>query len=155
MKAPARLFANVRQLQMAARLVVSAGACALTVACGGNLLSDTRIDPKSPIAAEATRVAHTKAAFPKFSDIPPVPTDVRPPKAFGVAAAATVSTRDAIVRATEPNTWTLQGGDATEAFAAQARTAAGPATAAADPAITEAFARELRKRATPPPPPKR
>ena len=155
MKAPARLFANACQVHLAARLVACAGVYALTAACGGNLLSDTSIDPKSPIAAEATRVAHTNAAFPKFSDIPPVPTDVRPPKAFGIAAAATVSTRDEIVRATEPSTWTLQGGDSTNAFAAQARTAAGPAAAPADPAITEAFARELRKRATPPPPPKR
>ena len=140
---------------MAARLVACAGVCALTTGCVGNLLSETTIDPTSPIAGEAAKVAKTNAAFPKFSDIPAVPTDVRPPKAFGVAAAATVSTRDAIVRATEPNTWTLQGGDTTNAFATQARTAAGPELKPADPAVTEAFARELRKRATPPPPPKR
>lgn len=155
MKAPARLFANARQVPLAARLLACAGVCALTAACGGNLLSDTTIDPKSPIAAEVAKVGKTNAAFPKFSDIPAVPTDVRAPKAFGIAAAETVRTRDDIVRATQPNTWTLQGGEATNAFAAQARTAAGPATPPADPAITEAFARELRKRATPPPPPKR
>ena len=57
--------------------------------------------------------------------------------------------------AAPPNTWTLQGGETTNAFASQGRTAAGPELAPTDPAVTEAFARELRKRATPPPPPKR
>ncbi len=140
---------------MAARIFAFAGAYALTAACGGNLLSDTTIDPKSPIAAEAAKVANARTAFPKFSDIPAAPTDVRAPRAFGLAAADTVRSRDDIVRATEPSTWTLQGGDSTNAFATQARTAAGPQIAPADPAVTEAFARELRKRATPPPPPKR
>jgi hypothetical protein len=74
---------------------------------------------------------------------------------FGVAANETTKTRDAIIRATEPNTWTLSSGEATTAFAGQARTAAGPEIAPSDPAVTEAFARELRRRATPPPPPKR
>ena len=77
MKAPARLFANVRQVQLAARFVACAGVYALTTACGGNLLSETTIDPKSPIAAEAAKMAKANAAFPKFSDIPAVPTDVR------------------------------------------------------------------------------
>jgi hypothetical protein len=76
-------------------------------------------------------------------------------KQFGVAAAETTKVRDEIIRATEPNTWTLQGGDATNSFAGEARTAAGPDLQPTDPATTEAFARELRRRATPPPPPKR
>jgi hypothetical protein len=80
---------------------------------------------------------------------------VRPVKAFGVAAAETTKVRDDIVRATEPSTWTLEGGQSTNAFASEARTAAGPELETTDPAVTEAFARELRRRATPPPPPKR
>jgi hypothetical protein len=155
MKAPARLFANPRQAAFAARLFACAGAGLLTAACSGGLLSDTRLDPRSPIAPDVTRISHVKTQFPKFSEIPPVPKDVRPAKAFGVAAAETVRVRDDIVRKTEPDTWTLKGGEATNAFANQGRTAAGPETTATDPAVTEAFARELRKRATPPPPPKR
>jgi len=155
MKAPARLFANVRYVRRAVRLVACTAVCALTTACAGSLLSSTRIDPRSPIAGEAAAVAHTNRPFPKFSQIPPVPKDVRPPKAFGVAAAQTVAARDELIRKTEPSTWTLTGGEATSAFAGQGRTAAGPELKPTDPATTEAFARELRKRATPPPPPKR
>jgi len=127
----------------------------MTAACAGIGLSDTKIDPSSPVAPDVGKIVKANAAFPKFSQIPPVPKDVRPPKAYGVAAAETVKVRDQIVAATAPNTWTLQGGEATTAFAGQARTAAGPELAPTDPAVTEAFARELRRRATPPPPPKR
>jgi len=132
-----------------------AGACLLTSACVGGVMSDTKIDPQSPIAGDAAKLARSNKDFPKFSEIPPVPTDVRPPRMFGIAAAETVRVRDDIIRKTEPNTWTLQGGETTSAFATQGRTAAGPEAPPADPAVTEAFARELRKRATPPPPPKR
>lgn len=154
MKAPVRLFANARHVEIAAKLLACASACVLTSGCAG-ALSDTRIDPQSPIAADAARMAHANQTFPKFSQIPPVPKDVRPVAEFGLAAAETTKTRDEIIRATEPNTWTLPGGEATTAFAGQARTAAGPEIAPSDPAVTEAFARELRRRATPPPPPKR
>ena len=73
---------------------------------------------------------------------------------FGVAAAETVGVRDDVIAKTDPNTWTLKEGETTT-FAGQGRTAAGPELAPSDPTATEAFARELRKRATPPPPPKR
>ena len=140
---------------MAARLMACAAVCALTAACAGMGMSSTKIDPASPVAGDVGKMVKANAAFPKFSQIPPVPKDVRPPKSYGVAAAETVKLRDDLVAATEPNTWTLQAGDATSAFADQARAAAGPELAPTDPAVTEAFAKELRKRATPPPPPKR
>ena len=127
----------------------------MTSACVSGILSETKVDPASPIAGDVAKLSRTDRPFPTFSQIPPVPKDVRPAKAFGVAAAETTRVRDEIIRATEPNTWTLQGGDATNAFAGEARTAAGPELQATDPAVTEAFARELRRRATPPPPPKR
>ena len=154
MKAPARLFANARPAGTAARLVACAAVCAVTSACAGVGLSDTKIDPASPVAGDVGKMVKANATFPKFTQIPPVPKDVRPPKSYGVAAAQTVKVRDDIVAATEPNTWTLQAGS-TVAFAGQARAAAGPELAPTDPAVTEAFAKELRRRATPPPPPKR
>ena len=132
-----------------------AAVCAMTSACAGYGLSSTKIDPASPVAGDVDRMVKAGTTFPKFSQIPPVPKDVRPPKSYGVAAAETVKIRDDLVAATEPNTWTLQAGDATSTFAGQARTAAGPELAPTDPAVTEAFAKELRRRATPPPPPKR
>ena len=155
MKAPARLFANARPASMAARLMACAAVCAMTSACAGYGLSDTKIDPASPVAGDVAKMVKTDAAFPKFSQIPPVPKDVRPAKAYGVAAAEVVKVRDDLVAKTEPNTWTLQADGATDAFAGQARAAAGPELAPTDPAVTEAFAKELRRRATPPPPPKR
>jgi hypothetical protein len=155
MKAPARLFANSRPANLAVRVFACAGACLLTTACVGNLLSETTINPKSPIAPDAARLTSIKRPFPKFSQIPPVPKDVRPTPQFGVAAAQVVNVRDDVIAKTAPDTWTLQGGDSTSAFAGQGRAAAGPELAPTDPAVTEAFARELRKRATPPPPPKR
>jgi hypothetical protein len=155
MKAPVRLFANALHAGIAARLLACAGACVLTSGCVHYGLSDTTIDPQSPIAADAAKMARANQTFPKFAQIPPVPKDVRPVAAYGVAAAETTKTRDEIIRATEPNTWTLPGDQATDAFAGKARTAAGPEIAPSDPAVTEAFARELRRRATPPPPPKR
>ena len=154
MKAPVRLFANTRPVFAVARLFACAGACLLTTACISRALSDITIDPSSPIAPEAAKLSRNNAPFPKFSQIPAVPKDVRPVKQFGVAAAETVKVRDDLIAKTEPNTWTLKSGDTTT-FAGQGRTAAGPEVAPSDPAVTEAFARELRKRATPPPPPKR
>jgi hypothetical protein len=154
MKAPAHLFASPRPVFAVARLAAGVGACLLTSACVGNVLSDATIDPSSPIAPEAAKLTNTKAPFPKFTQIPAVPKDVRPVKQFGVAAAETVSVRDDLVAKTDPNTWTLKEGD-TATFAGQGRTAAGPEIAPGDTTATEAFAAELRKRATPPPPPKR
>ena len=155
MKAPARLFANIPPADLVVRLAACAAVGVLTSGCASYGLSDTRIDPASPVAGDVNRIVKTNATFPKFSQIPAVPKDVRPAKTFGLAAAETVSVRDRIIAATEPNTWTLQGGDATTAFAGQARAAAGPELTPVDPAVTEAFAKELRRRATPPPPPKR
>jgi hypothetical protein len=127
----------------------------MVTACVGDVLSDTSIDPSSPVAAEVGKLARDNKDFPKFSEIPPVPTDVRPARMYGIAAAETVAVRDEIMRKTAPETWTLQGGEATSAFAGEARAEAGPEFKPVDPAMTEAFARELRRRATPPPPPKR
>jgi hypothetical protein len=127
----------------------------LVTACVGDVLSDTKVDPASPVAAEVAKLARENKDYPKFSEIPPVPTDIRPARMYGIAAAETIAVREEIIRKTAPETWTLQGGEATNAFASQARAAAGPEFTPVDPAMTEAFAQELRRRATPPPPPKR
>ena len=58
----------------------------------------------------------------------------------------------ALETATADSTWTLNN---SEAFAAKARTDAGPELPPVDSGSTEAFARDLQKRATPPPPPPR
>lgn len=156
MNALARLFVNRPQsagiCSTAQRLFGCVAACALTAACVGDPTQSARVDPKSPIAAEVAKVERTRASFPKFSEIPPVPTGLRAKRAYGQAANETEVARADIERATAPETWTLKQSDS---YAGDARAAVGPDIAPVDPAATEAFARELRKRATPPPPPKR
>jgi hypothetical protein len=140
---------------MAAKALAFVAVCATCAGCAGLRLSDTRIDPASPVAGDVAKLARANPDYPEFSEIPPIPTDVRPVRLYGAAAADLLELRDRILRATAPDTWTLKGGEATDAFADRARAAAGPEFTPGDPSATEAFARALRKRATPPPPPRR
>lgn len=143
---------NVRQSPLAAKLLVSAAACALLSACVGNPFEDAKVDPRSPIAAEVAKSVRADAAYPTFRGIPPVPKDVRPRKQYGLQAAQTELAAANLVAATADDTWTLNN---TETFAAQARQDAGPELPPAQPADTAAFAKDLKARATPPPPPRR
>jgi hypothetical protein len=152
MNASVRLFVNAHRSPKAARLVACAGIAALLGGCVGNPFKDAKVDPSSPVAAEVAKLARANKDYPSFSEIPPKPTDVRPIRMFGQAAKDIELARARLERETAPETWTLSN---TEAFAAGARTAAGPDLPAADPRDTEAFANDLRSRATPPPPPKR
>lgn len=150
MNAPHRLFVTAPIALRIAGLAacLGLGACAVE-----NPLRVGAIDASSPIAAEASRLAHETKAFPTFAQIPPVPTDVRPVRAWGPAAKQVELAAAQLMRDTAPSTWTLSD---TDTFAADARRRAGPVPAAeSTTAATEAYAKELRKRATPPPPPKR
>jgi hypothetical protein len=142
MNAPQLLFAT------AARFAAF-GVGVLLVAGCASPFGSSKIDPTSPVAADVQRLSRSDRPYPKFSDIPAMPKDIRPVAQYGVAAQELAALRDDLVRATAPETWQLTG---TEDFANRARQAAPdvPTTERAnDP---EAFARELRERATPPPP---
>lgn len=152
MNAPVRLFVNARRSGTAARLLACAGAAALLGGCVGNPFKEAKVDPRSPVAAEVAKAARANTDYPSFSEIPAKPNDVRPLRMFGQAAREIELAGALLERETAPETWTLSN---TEDFAAGARAAAGPELAPADPRDTEAFASELRDRATPPPPPKR
>ena len=152
MEVRSSLFVNVRRGGVAAQLLASAGACAMLAACVGNPFKDAKVDPRSPIAAEVARSVKSDAPYPTFASIPPVPKDVRPHKQYGQAADQVEKAKSDVVSATADNTWTL---GASETFAEEARSAAGPELAPSEQPDTEAFANDLRKRATPPPPPKR
>ena len=121
----------------------------LLAGCVGAPFTDARIDPSSPIAAEAARLTRQPGKLPTFASIPKAPTDLRPAAQYGRSAQQVLAAGDALVAATEPSTWTLQG---TDAFAEKGRRDAGPQLEPPSPADAEAFARELRERATPPPP---
>ena len=150
MNALDRKIMNVGDSTMAARCLGVAAGAALLAGCVG--IASMRVDPSSPIAAEVAKTASADRDFPSFNEIPPKPTDLRPPRAYGERAKALEAARDDVDVATAPNTWTL---GQTSAFEARARSDAGPDYVAPSNADTEAFANTIRRRATPPPPTKR
>jgi hypothetical protein len=133
----------------AVRSTVLAGACLLVTGCTGVPFTDAKIDPASPVAADVAKMTRQDAKFPTFASIPAKPNDVRPVQQYGRDARSVLAAGDALVAATAPSTWTLQG---TDAFADKARADAGPQLDPPKPGDAEAFARELRERASPPPP---
>jgi hypothetical protein len=151
MYASARLFAIRRRIRPALSLLAGAGACALLSGCVGNPFADAKVDPTSPVAAEVAKVANTNRPYPTFASIPPIPKDIRPPRQYGREAGAIEQARADLEAKTAPETWSLTG---TEAFAADARRAAGQEAAPAANGESADFAARQRKRATPPPPPK-
>lgn len=125
------------------------GAGLIVAGCSSVPFTDAKIDPASPVAADVARMTRQDAKFPTFAGIPPKPKDLRPVAQYGADARQVMAAGDAVVAATAPSTWTLQG---TEAFAERSREQAGPQIEPPKPGDAEAFARELRERATPPPP---
>lgn len=127
---------------------VCLGAVILAGCASVNPFATAPVDPQSPAAKAVLAAARADRAYPKFSDIPPAPTDIRPPRAWAAAVEDVESARRELYAETAPGTWSLGG---TEAFATDARRAVAPPPVAGAPANTEAFAREARERATPPP----
>lgn len=123
--------------------------CGLLAGCMGSPFGETRIDPASPVAADVARLTRGEQRFPTFASIPNPPDDIRPLREYGESAQAVLAAGEDLMAATAPSTWTLQD---TDAFAERAREDAGPEYEGRDPGDAEAFARELRERATPPPP---
>ncbi|MCR5875738.1 hypothetical protein LRS10_17150 [Phenylobacterium sp. J426] len=146
MNAPRPLFENARRV---ARLLATCGAASLLSACVANPFVDAKVDPNSPVAAEVAKVANARQDYPSFRDIPAVPKDLRPVGLYGREAERVKAAGAELIRATEPDTWTLQ---ASESFAERARRDAGPELPATATQDSDAFARGLRERATPPPP---
>lgn len=134
---------------IAIRSVALAGAGLVAAGCTGVPFTDAKIDPASPVAADVAKMTRQDAKFPTFAGIPPEPKNLRPVAQYGADAREVMAAGDAVVAATAPSTWTLQD---TEAFASRSREDAGPQIEPPRPGDAEAFARELRERATPPPP---
>jgi hypothetical protein len=150
MNALDRKFMNAGAATIAARVFGVASAAALACGCASPIAS-AKVDPTSPIAGEVAKLATADKDYPKFSEIPPKPTDLRPARIYGERAQAVEAAAAKLDAATAPGTWTL---NATTSFAAKARADAGPALGAPANGDTEAFANSVRKRATPPPPAK-
>jgi hypothetical protein len=151
MYAPTRLFSIRRQIRLTAALLAGGGACALLSACVGNPFRAAEVNPNSPIAPEAARLANANRPYPTFASIPPMPKDVRPAPQYGREAHAILQSRADLEAQTAPETWSVTD---TESFAAQAKREAGQEAAPTSSGDSAAFANTQRKRATPPPPPK-
>lgn len=110
------------------------------------------VDISSPVAADVKAAMANPGPYPKFSDIPKLPRDVRPAAAWNQAVQATKADKVALDQATAEIA--AQQVD-TEAFARQARNsvAVPPADvpSAKTTADTAAYAKTLRDRVKPPP----
>lgn len=146
------MIASRPLLPTAARVVTPlaiAAGCLLLAGCVSNPFKEAKIDPASPVAPDVARMTRSDAKFPTFTSIPSPPKDIRPLAEYGQDARGVLAAGEALERATAPGTWTLEG---TDAFAEKGRRDAGPQIDPPKPGDAEAFARELRERATPPPP---
>ncbi|MBP7648306.1 MAG: hypothetical protein KA744_00530 [Phenylobacterium sp.] len=143
----------------AGRLALLAGAAVMLTACqaiaelepGAN----AEIDPNSPAAAIVAKAARDPGPWPTFADIPEIPEDVRTSQAWRDAVQDQEAEGLYTARTAAPDTWSLT---ATEAFVADQKAKVAEvnvhAPTAAEIAESEAYARSLRARATPPPPPR-
>ncbi len=153
MEGDKRIFCTATRLALlaGAGLVLSACAAVQELEPGANAVVDTT----SPAAAEVARKAAEPRPWPTFADIPEVPADVRNSDAWRAAVQDQEAEGAATAQSAAESNWSLT---ATEAFAAQqrAKVAEVPvhAPTAAEIAESEAYARALRARATPPPPPR-
>ncbi|HEX3365831.1 hypothetical protein [Phenylobacterium sp.] len=132
-------------------LAAGVAGCALLSGCV-HPFKDAIVDPRSPVAAEVVKTVRPDAPYPTFVDFPKKPTGLRPTRQYGRDADRVNADAAKLIAATADSTWTLKD---TDAFAAQARADAGPVLPPVQPGDTEAFARDLKARATPPPPVKR
>jgi len=143
----------------AASLTLSVASLVLTLAgCihapSLNPLEASGVNPDSTVAAEVVAASRTTGPYPHFSQVPAIPTDVRPVSAWRASVLSEWGQKrqteheDAVIPFTLANT---------EAWAQRTRLKI-PADETAKPTPnateeTEAYAAAERARATPPPPP--
>jgi hypothetical protein len=147
-----RTSKTIRPVFAAAVLVAGASLCG----CGGlaqnNYFLPGGINPNSPVAAQVGAAERAPGPYPHFSQIPPLPTDVRSSSAW----RSTVSDTLAQKRQAETAAYPFSLND-TEGFAQAARSRIPPAEAVApsdDSAkAADDYAARVRGRATTPPPP--
>lgn len=148
MNVSAGLFQNSTSVPVWRGAIVCLGAMMLVGCAGGSPFAEAPVDPQSPAGAAILKAAQADRTYPRFSDIPPAPTDMRPARAWAVAVEDVGAARSSLYTATGAETWTLKD---TEAFAAEALAVVEPPPIAGAPANTEGFVRDARERATPPP----
>lgn len=143
----------------AGRLALLAGAAMTLSACVAMESFEpgagAAIDPASSAAPAVAAAVADPGPWPTFADIPELPADLRSAQAWRDAVAEQEADGLSTRRDTAEGTWSLT---ATEAFAADLRARVAEvdvhAPTDAEMAESEAYARALRARATPPPLPR-
>ena len=119
-----------------------------------NPLAAGGVNRESSVSAEVTAAMNAQGTTPRFSQVPVIPTDVRPVTAWRAAVVSEWSQKRQTERQAAALPFTLAN---TEAWAqrTRAKIPAGQTTAPKPDAAAqiEAFAASERARATPPPPP--
>ena len=102
----------------------------------------------APEVASAMAKGREPAPYPKLSEAPPSPKDVRSVSAWREAVTALKADGADVVRLADATPWTLSG---TDAWAEGQRELARPPPPVTQPDLsTEAFAQRMRAEATPP-----
>ncbi|OYX35077.1 MAG: hypothetical protein B7Y99_04260 [Caulobacterales bacterium 32-69-10] len=150
-----RFGGNIRRIGLAA------GAAMLVAGCAdlGRVMAvnPQPVDPNSAVAEQVRAASRADVKTPRFRDVPPLPKNVRPARAFKTAVTESGRAGDQLTTYIAANPPSLAVDPAqTEAFAAaeRARIPADQRGVAPAPAGSEEFAARLRELATPPPPPK-
>ena len=138
------------RLLLVAGMAVGASGCLHKVFGSSNL----PVDSSSPVAQDVIRASKRHGPYPKFSQIPPLPTDVRSSAEWAAVIADTEKSRGVLAAQASalPPVVTDTQGFATSNRAKVPSAAEAPSEQSA--AQTEADAQALRARATPPPQPK-
>ena len=141
------------------RLALLAGAALTLGACAGLEAVEpgtgAAINPESAAVPAVAAAIGDPGPWPTFASIPRLPADLRSPDGWRDAVAEQEADRLFIEREAAADSWSLSD---TEAFAAGLRSTAAEvdvrAPTDAEMAESEAYARTLRARATPPPLPR-
>jgi len=142
------------------RLLLCAASASLLCACVSlpdvvEPYAAAPVDLNSPAAAAIQSKARTQTEFPSFADIPQVPADLRTDEGWRQVVRGTEADREQLLAQTAPSTFSLND---TDAFTERARAAIGydpsDVPTATEAAESEAWARAMRARATPPPRPR-
>ncbi len=150
---------DTRIFWRAGRLALLAGAALCLCACVAidelEPGAGAAIDPTSSAGSAVAAAIADPGPWPTFAGIPELPADLRTAEAWREAVAEQEADGLFTARSAAPDTWSLND---TDAFAAGLRARVAEidvhAPTDAEMAESEAFARALRARATPPPLPR-
>jgi hypothetical protein len=138
--------------------VLAAGAAGIALSCGcasrPDLVERSRIEAGSPVAAAIVEAKANPGPAPTFADIPKAPTDMRPGSSWAAPSSALQSEGQKLAAAAQMPVEISDPDALSKRLRAQSGLDAISAPAVSATPELEAQAREMRERATPPPPPK-